>query len=210
VRRKVFGLLASARGLVVVAVLTVGGTRMSRARYRARTSKVLAVLVAALGTGLFASPAVAAASTPTKTVAFSGHYSGTASLLIDNGSVTISSIKGKGTGTLLGAGSVAGKGSAQASATCNFFGGGGSIKGTDGTITLTVAKSAASQACANSETAPVKVSIKGVAKVTGGSGATKGATGSLKFTGSLNLAGTSGAQNGPFSVVLTGKIKVDG
>jgi len=183
---------------------------MLRARYRTRASRVLAVMVAALGAGLVASPAVAAASTPTKTVAFSGHYSGTASLLIDNGSVTISSIKGKGTGTLVGASSVAGKGSAGASATCNLFGGGGSITGTHGTITLTVAKSAASQACSSGETAPVKITIKGVAKVTGGSGATKGATGSLKFTGSLNLAGTSGAQKGPFSVVLTGKLKVDG
>ena len=61
------------------------------------TMRIFSVLVAALAIGICASPA--SAITGTKIVAFSGHYTGTASLIIDNGSVKISSISGNGTGT---------------------------------------------------------------------------------------------------------------
>jgi len=174
-----------------------------------RTSRALAVVIAVLGSSLLTSPAVAAASVKTKTVAFSGHYSGIASLLINNGSVTISSIRGKGKGTIVGASSVPGRGSASAAAQCDPFGGGGSITGAGAKITLTVAKSTAS-GCSNGESGPITVTFKGVAKATGGSGKTKGAAGSIKFSGSLKLANTSGSQNGPFTVALTGKLTVDG
>ena len=51
-----------------------------------------------------------------KTVPFSGRYQGGASLLINNGVVTIPSVSGKGTGTLVGASTVTGKGSSSSTA----------------------------------------------------------------------------------------------
>jgi len=77
-----------------------------------RTKTKLGVLGGALlaitltGGGTATPPAGATTMTPhmaAKTVLFSGHYHGVASLLIDNGAVTISSVAGTGTGTLLGA-----------------------------------------------------------------------------------------------------------
>jgi hypothetical protein len=142
-----------------------------------------------------------------KKVAFSGYYTGTVTLLINNGSVTISSVKGKGTGTLVGASSVAGRGSASASAQCDPFGGLGSIVGKTGTIKLSVTSSS-SQGCSSGESGPVTITFHGAAKVTGGTGKASGATGTLKFNGSTKLGGTSGRQNGSFSASITGQLLV--
>jgi hypothetical protein len=155
---------------------------------------------------LFASP-VSATTTLTKTIAFSGHYSGVASLIISGNSAKILSIKGTGTGTLVGASSVAGSGSSAASEPCEPFAGTGSITGVGSRITLTVVKSA-SQGCSSAPSGPATITFNGVAKATGGTGKTKGATGSLKFSGSLKLAGTSGPQSGPFKATVSGKLTV--
>jgi hypothetical protein len=45
---------------------------------------------------------------------------------------------------------------------------------------------------------------------TGGNGKANGATGSLKFSGSLKLGGTSGSQDGSFTVTLSGTLTVKG
>jgi len=140
-------------------------------------------------------------------VDFTGHYAGTASLLINNGVVTISSVHGKGTGTVVGNSSVTGMGSASASAQCDPFTGTGSIAGATAKILLTVVKTQSS-GCSSGESGPVTVTFSGVAKATGGTGKTKGASGTLKFSGTLKLANTSGSENGPFTVVLTGKLSV--
>ena len=63
-----------------------------------------------------------------------------------------------------------------------------------------------SSGCSSGESGPVTVTFNGLAVATGGSGTAKGATGSLKFNGTLKLAGTSGSQNGPYTVALTGKL----
>jgi len=172
--------------------------------------RILAVLIAVATAGLFIGPVFASTATKTKTVAFSGKYAGTATLLINNSSVTISSITGTGTATpsLLGASAVSGSGSGAASAQCDPFGGKGSITGKSSKITFTVTSST-SQGCSSGQSGPVTVTFKGVAKATGGSGKAKGATGSLKFSGSLNLGGTSGTQSGHYSVTLSGKLTVD-
>jgi heat shock protein HslJ len=162
---------------------------------------VCALSAATVSLGL-ASPATAAPA-----VHFSGKYSGNASLLIDNGAVTIKSVKGKGTGTLVGASSILGHGSASASGQCNPFTGTGSIAGSGARISLAVVKSSSS-GCSSGESGPVTVTFQGVAMATGGSGRASGAKGSLKFTGSLKLAGTSGAQNGSYKVTLTGNLTV--
>ena len=86
-----------------------------------------AAVVTAPSAGAAATTAVIAAAT--RMISFTGHYQGHVSLLINNGAVTISSVNGKGTGTLLGTSTIAGKGSASASAQCDPFTGAGSITG---------------------------------------------------------------------------------
>lgn len=144
-----------------------------------------------------------------KTVSFVGHYHGTADLLISNGAVTISSVSGTGSGTLLGSSTVKGKGSASASAQCDPFTGTGTLASPSGKINMSVTQSKSS-GCSSGESGPVTVSFSGVAVATGGTGATSGASGTIKFKGTLKLLGTSGSENGPYTVTLTGKLTVKG
>jgi hypothetical protein len=168
------------------------------------------VLVALVCVGLSAGPAFSAAPGNTKKVTFSSKYSGKASLLINNGKATISSITGSGKNSLFGASKVSGSGSAAASQQCDPFGGKGSIAGGANKITFTVTRSSSQQGCANGESGPVTVTFHGVAVATGGNGKANGATGSLKFSGSLKLGGTSGSQDGSFTVTLSGTLTVKG
>lgn len=153
--------------------------------------------------------AVMPAAAGKKTVSFVGHYHGTAALLINNGTVTISSVAGTGSGTLLGASTVKGTGSAGASAQCDPFTGTGSLSSPAGKINMTVVQSKSS-GCSSGESGPVTVTFTGVAVAKGGSGVGAGASGSLKFKGTLKLTSTSGSQNGPYTVTLTGKLTVKG
>jgi hypothetical protein len=165
------------------------------------------VLVALLCVGLSAGPAFSAAPT-TKKITFSSKYTGKASLLINNGQATISSVTGLGKNSLFGASKVNGSGSAEASQQCDPFGGKGSIAGGASKIMFTVTRSSSQQGCANSESGPVTVTFSGVAVATGGVGAASGASGSLKFKGTLKLGGTSGSQDGSFTVALSGTLTV--
>jgi hypothetical protein len=126
-----------------------------------------------------------------KAVSFSGRYQGDTALLINNGAVTISSVTGKGKGTLVGARTISGKGSSSAK------------------LNLKVVESKSS-GCSSGESGPVTVTFTGLAIVTGGAGKAKGAGGSLKFNGTLKLGGTSGSQNGSYTVALSGKLTVKG
>ena len=166
------------------------------------------VLVALVSVGLSATPAFSAAPGSTKKVTFSSKYTGKASLLINNGKATISSIKGAGKNSLFGASVVSGSGSAAASAQCDPFGGKGSIASGANKIMFTVTRSSSQQGCANGESGPVTVTFHGVAVATGGQGKANGASGSLKFKGTLKLGGTSGSQDGSFTVTLSGTLSV--
>lgn len=148
--------------------------------------------------------ALAAAS---KTVKFVGHYKGAAALLINNGAVAISSVTGEGSGTLLGASKITGKGSASATAQCDPFTGRGKLSSPAGAIDMSVTKSK-STGCSSGESGPVTVTFTGVAVATGGTGATSGAKGVLKFSGKLDLLGTSGSQNGSYTVALRGDLTI--
>jgi len=185
-----------------------------------RNLSVAVIALASVTGGLVASPTIvgaqagrapyaATAAHSTKQVAFSGHYTGTVALLIDNGSLTISAVKGKGTATLVGLSSVQGNGLGSASAQCDPFSGVGGLVGKTGEIKVSVA-SATSQGCSSGESGPVTITFHGVAKVTGGTGKALGVTGSFKFSGSVNLKGTSGRQTGTFSATLTGKLSEKG
>ncbi len=160
-----------------------------------------------VATPAFASTHSIARRPALKTISFTGHYSGSASLLIDNGNVTISSVSGTGTGTLVGASSVSGSGSSSAAAQCDPFGGTGAIAGPSATIRFKVLSSSA-QGCSSGESGPVTVTFHGTAKAIGGTGRAKGASGSLKFHGTLQLGGTSGSQTGTYTVKLTGSLNV--
>ena len=169
-----------------------------------RLAQLFSVVVLAGSAGsITAAPAYAAA----KTVSFSGHYKGTAALLINNGAVSIPVVRGTGSGTLVGASTVFGKGTASAAAQCDPFTGTGSLSGKHAKIDLLIIKSTA-QGCSSGESGPVTVTFSGTVKATGGTGAAKGAKGDLKFKGTLALKGTSGTQNGTYSVTLTGKLSV--
>ena len=52
------------------------------------------------------------------------------------------------------------------------------------------------------------VTFHGVAVAIGGHGVANGASGSLKFSGKLKLGGTSGSQDGSFTVTLSGTLTV--
>jgi hypothetical protein len=180
------------------------------------TGALLALTLAGGGISL-ASPAGAStaawangpARDAAKVVPFSGHYKGKAALLINNGAVTISSVTGKGTGSLVGASTITGKGSGASTAQCDPFTGTGSIIGAAAKLSLHVVESKSS-GCSSGQSGPVTVTFTGLAVVTGGSGKAGGASGNLKFNGSLKLGGTSGSQNGSYTVALTGNLKIKG
>ena len=184
--------------------------RFSVARSDQRTRRarqVLSLVLAVTVISVLASPAFGA--TKLKTVSFSGHYTGTASLLIDNGAVTISSVSGSGTGTpsIIGASKISGRGSGTASALCDPFGGSGTMTGSKAKMTFTVTRSSA-KGCASAESGPVTVTFSGTGKVTGGTGKAAGASGTLHFGGSMKLGGTSGSQSGSFTATVSGKLTV--
>jgi len=112
--------------------------------------------------------------------------------------------------SLFGASKASGNGSAPkgSSSLCDPFGGKGSITGGANKITFVVIKSGSQQGCSSGESGAVTITFHGVAKASGGSGKGNGATGSLKFKGTLHLGGTSGTQSGNFTVSLSGKLTV--
>jgi len=192
-----------------------GGSSTGRSA-RAITGAVLALALAGGGISIASAANASIASLATspvrasaKTVLFSGHFHGDAALLINNGAVTISSVTGKGTGTLVGASTIIGKGSSSSAAQCDPFTGTGSITGAAAKLTLHVIETK-SQGCSSGESGPVTVTFSGLAVVTGGSGKAGGASGSLKFNGALKLGGTSGSQNGSYTVALKGNLKIKG
>jgi hypothetical protein len=170
--------------------------------------RILAVLLAVAMAGVLARPTTTSAAAKTKVVSFKGSYTGTASLLISNSSVKILSVDGSGSASLIGASSISGTGNGTgANGLCVPFKGKGAIKGSAGTIKLSV-NATKSQGCSSGQSGPVTVSVTGSAKVTGGSGKAKGAKGTLTFKGTLKLNDTTGSQTGTFSGQLSGKLTV--
>jgi hypothetical protein len=171
--------------------------------------RILAVLLAIAVAGALTSPTTTSAAAKTKVVNFKGKYTGTASLLIDNSSVKILSVDGKGTASLIGASSISGTGNGTGSnGLCVPFTGKGAIKGSAGSIKFSV-NANKSQGCSTGQSGPVTVTVTGVAKITSGSGRAKGAQGHLKFKGTLKLNDTTGSQSGAFSGTLSGKLTVN-
>jgi hypothetical protein len=160
-------------------------------------------------------PVVPAAAHLVKKVAFKATYKGTMTLLWSESSVSATSLKGKGTATLLGVSALTGSGSAPFSGQdyCEPLTGKGVMSGAGSKIMVSVTPSTSplAQACAPSGTtaAPAPVTIqKGVLKVTGGTGKYKGVSGTLTYTATFLVTATTGTQSPTFTATVKGTLTV--
>ena len=156
-----------------------------------------AAVAAVMATALLG--AAAGTATSTKVVPFTAKYSGTAVVkLVDN--VAYITATGTGTGTLLGAGKISGKGTGDSSARpCVPFGGPGTLTGTAGTK-LTFKVLLGSQGCGDEE--GEVFSVSGRISIVSGAGKLAKAKGSLKFVGVYDRG------KGTFSVKFIGSLTV--
>ncbi len=143
-------------------------------------------------------------------VAFRGTYKGTIAMLWSSTGVKATAVTGKGTATYLGTSTLSGSGSSTAASTCDPLTGKGVLVGSGSKLMLTIIDPTSSQACAAGDSAPTSVSVKGVAKVTGGLGKYKGVSGTLKFTGSFSIKSTTAgsSESDAFSATLTGVLSI--
>lgn len=148
------------------------------------------------------------ASTKAGSVAFQGTYKGKISIVFgDNNLIQVTKVDGTGTGNVSGLTEMSGTASAAPANLCDNFSGKGVISG--GGNTLSLAFDSSSQGCADSDSAPATVTIKGSAKITGGTGKYAGATGTLTVKGTfdINSKGIVGSTEATtFSMELSGNI----
>jgi hypothetical protein len=144
--------------------------------------------------------------TTTKTITFTGNYSGKLTLLINGSTITAQKVTGTGTATDLGKSTLSGTGKSSTSAQCDPMSGTGALVGSGSKLNVTILTH--SQGCAAGYTAPTKVTVTGTVKVTSGAGKFKGATGTLSFSGSFTLKSSTAGGTDAFTAKLTGKLKV--
>jgi hypothetical protein len=162
-------------------------------------NKVLGIAASALlaAAVITAGAAAAPASHAVKIVAFSATYTGTATTQQSDNVVDISA-NGSGSGTLLGAGKITGKGTGDSSQQpCVPFTGTGAMTGTAGT---TVAFKVTSGANGCGDEKGEAFAIVGHATVVKATGKLAKAKGTLKFTGTYDRS------SGAFKVKFTGKL----
>jgi hypothetical protein len=188
-------------------------------------SKVIGatILIGAIGlsgmAGAAATPVHARPTSPlhalvakTKKVAFKGSYSGNIAMLWSSSSVTVTSLRGTGTSSLLGSSTLSGTGSSNPSSTCDPFSGIGTIRGGGSVIHIKVVSSSSQQACAAGDSAPTSVTVKGVASVLSGTGKYAGAKGNLSIAGSFSIKSTTAgsSESDSFTATLKGTLTVNG
>jgi hypothetical protein len=143
--------------------------------------------------------AVCVGSAVGSSVNFTATYKGKVTEVV-NGSAVTATPKGTGKATLIGKGSMTGKVAGNTTnPPCTPLGGPGTLKGTKGTLKLKLLTG--SRACAAGQDDQNNISFSGFAKVTGGTGALKGATGKLHYSGHYDRG------TGAFNVKLTGTLK---
>jgi hypothetical protein len=153
------------------------------------------ILVAALAALTLA--AVASASVTTTSIPFLGKYAGQATTKVDGNTVTIAAT-GKGSGTLIGKGSITGNGTGDSSQQpCVPFGGTGKITGAAGSIIFKANPGASGCGDEGGHT----FTVKGYLLVVKATGKLLKAKGTLKFTGIYSR------DDGTFSVKVTGTLK---
>ena len=159
--------------------------------------------------------AVVSHAVKVKKVAFKGSYNGSLTFLLTSvastsTSASVTSVSGKGTSTDLGSTTLTGTGTVPATAaSAGFhFTGNGKLSGAGGTLTLKILSKNSSGAAP--ENAAGTVSLTGTATVVSGTGKLKGATGSLKFSGSFAISndGVSGSQSPAFTSKLSGTLTI--
>ena len=156
------------------------------------------------------STAKPAATTATKagSVAFQGTYKGKISILFGDGNlIQVTKVDGTGTGNVSGLTDMSGSASSAPSNLCDSFDGKGVVSG--GGNTLNLAFDSSSQGCADSDSAPATVTIKGSAKITGGTGKYAGASGTLTVKGTFNINSkgiVNTTESTSFSMDLSGNI----
>jgi hypothetical protein len=131
-----------------------------------------------------------------KKVAFAAKYAGTATTKVDGNTATISA-NGKGTATLLGAGSITGLGTGDTSQQpCIPFTGTGTMKGGGGTVTFKVLPGSSGCGDEGGHTFTITSHL-----------AVLKATGKLaKAKGTLKLTGVYSHDDGSFSVKVSGTL----
>jgi hypothetical protein len=148
----------------------------------------------------------------TKKVAFKGSYSGTMSMLWSSSAVTVTSLSGNGTTSLLGTSTLSGTGSSSPSSTCDPFSGTGTVRGGGSVLHFKVVSSSSQQACAAGSAAPTSVTVKGVAVVLSGTGKYAGAKGNLAIGGTFSIKSTTAgsSESDAFNATLKGTLTVKG
>ena len=151
-----------------------------------------------------------AATTATKagSVAFSGTYKGKISILFGDGNlIQVTKVDATGTGNVSGLSGMSGSASAVPASLCDNFDGKGVISGGGNSLNLTFDSS--SQGCADSDSAPATITIKGSAKITGGTGKYAGASGTLTVKGTFDINSkgiVNSSESTSFTLELTGNI----
>ena len=151
-----------------------------------------------------------AATTATKagSVAFSGTYKGKISILFGDGNlIQVTKVDGTGTGNVSGLTGMSGSASSAPSNLCDNFDGKGVITGGGNSLNLTFDSS--SQGCADSDSAPATITIKGSAKITGGTGKYAGASGTLTVKGTFDINSkgiVNSSESTSFTLDLAGNI----
>ena len=153
---------------------------------------------------LIAAVAVAAVYVGTavgSSINFTASYKGHVTEVVKGTDVTATP-KGKGTATKIGKGTLAGTVAASTDSTtgCSPLSGPGTLKGKHGTLKLKLLPKV-STGCAASQDDQKHITFSGKAKVTGGTGALKKASGTLNFLGHYNRG------TGAFDVKLVGTLK---
>ena len=151
-----------------------------------------------------------------KKVAFKGSYKGSIKLVWGASTVSASLVGARGTGSLLGAAStMSGNGSGADTAYSNAFLGTGALTGAGSKLNVNIIKTASSASVpsgtqAGAQSPPTLVMVVGQAKVLSGTGKWKGATGTLKFSGTFmvtnSTAGTT--ESDAFTATLSGTLSV--
>lgn len=163
-------------------------------KFRSITTLIATAVAAAM---VVAGAAVAGTTASAKTIAFTAKYAGTAVTKVTDDVADISAT-GSGTGTLIGAGKLTGKGTGDASQQpCVPFGGTGKLTGVAKT-TITFKVVTTSKGCGDE--AGQFFSLSGKAVVLKATGRLANAKGTLKFTGLYNRSA------GTFSVKFRGSL----
>jgi len=151
---------------------------------------------------------VATTATKAGSVAFQGTFKGKISILFGDGNlIQVTKVDGTGTGNVSGLTGMSGSASAVPANLCDNFDGKGVITGGGNSLNLTFDSS--SQGCADSDSAPATITIKGSAKITGGTGKYAGASGTLTVKGTFDINSkgiVNSSESTGFTLDLAGNI----